>query len=234
MERGLKFIKHSISISTRPSTNGQFSRSRTLRDRPGLKYCRRQGVLVHGDVAIFDRFARAYDLVMPSADADSLRAGLALAERDVDRIVDVGGGSGRGVRAVTASERIVVDAARGMLGQARGHGLTVVQGDAATLPLQNDSADAVLIVDAFHHLPDRDGAVAAASRVLAPGGVLVVADFDPSTLRGRGLVAAEHLVGFGSQFDTPERLRTRMSDAGLAAEVVERGFGYVVAGIAPE
>lgn len=188
---------------------------------------------VHGDVAVFDRFAWIYDRLMPSADAESLAAGLARAERDVERVVDVAGGSGRGVRAVDVADRIVVDAARGMLTQARRHGLVALQGDAARLPIRDGSADAVTIVDAFHHLPDRDGAVRAAARVLAPGGVLVVADFDPATLRGRGLVAAERLVGFESRFDTPERLCERLSDAGLSPAVVEAGFGFVVAGVRP-
>jgi demethylmenaquinone methyltransferase/2-methoxy-6-polyprenyl-1,4-benzoquinol methylase len=189
---------------------------------------------MHGDVPIFDRFARAYDLVMPSADADALAAGLAEAQRDVDLVVDVAGGSGRGVRAVPGVDRIVVDAARGMCEQARRHGIAAVQGDAASLPLHEGRVDAVTIVDAMHHLPDRDGAIESAAGALAPGGVLVVADFDPSTIRGRGLVAAEHLVGFESTFDTPERLSRRMEAAGLTARIVERGFGYVVAGVRPK
>ncbi|WP_372480634.1 methyltransferase domain-containing protein [Halomicrobium sp. HM KBTZ05] len=186
---------------------------------------------MHGDAAVFDRFAWAYDRLLPSADAGALAAGLAEADRDVDRVVDVAGGSGRGLRAVSAGDRLVVDAARGMLRQATRHGLATVQGDAATLPLADDSADAVTIVDALHHLPDRNGAIREAGRVLAPGGVLVVADFDPSTIRGRGLVAAEHLVGFASRFDTPQQLHRRMADAGLEPVIVEDGFGYVVAGI---
>lgn len=188
---------------------------------------------MHGDAAVFDRFAWAYDRVMPSADADALAAGLAEAERSVDLVVDVGGGSGRASRAIDGSDRVVVDAARGMLAQARRHGLPVVQGDAASLPISDGRADAVVIVDALHHLPDRDGAITAAARALAPGGVLVVADFDPSTIRGRGLVLAEHLVGFDSRFDTPSQLRERMADAGLSPTVVRGGFGYVVAGVNP-
>jgi len=188
---------------------------------------------MHGDAAVFDRFAWAYDRVMPSADAEALAAGLAEAERSVDLVVDAGGGSGRASRAIEAPERVVVDAASGMLEQANRHGLSVVQGDAATLPIGDGRADAVLIVDALHHLPDREGAIAAARRALAPGGVLVVADFDPSTIRGRGLVLAEHVVGFDSRFDTPSRLRERMADAGLSARVVRDGFGYVVAGVRP-
>lgn len=182
------------------------------------------------DVGTFDRFAPLYDLAMPRADAAALRTGLAHAERDVSRVVDVGGGTGRGVRAVDATEPLVVDAARGMLRQARGHGLDAIRASATRMPLRDGAADAVLVVDALHHLPDRDAALAEAARILAPGGVLVVADFDPTTVRGRALVGAEHLLGFDSRFDPPDALADRLAAVGLDPIVVDGGFGYVVAG----
>ena len=58
-----------------------------------------------GDVATFDRFARAYDLLMPSARRSKLDAALARAERPVERLVDVGGGPGRAARATDADCR---------------------------------------------------------------------------------------------------------------------------------
>jgi demethylmenaquinone methyltransferase/2-methoxy-6-polyprenyl-1,4-benzoquinol methylase len=184
-----------------------------------------------GDVAPFHRFARVYDLGMWRADPETLGAGLALAERSVETVLDVGGGTGRASRALDVPQRVVVDAARGMLREARSHGLATVQGDAATLPVADGSADAVLIVDALHHMADVDGVFVAAHRALAPGGVLVVREFDPTTVRGRGLVLAEHLVGFDSAFWSPDDLAARVAAAGLDATVVERGFGYTVAGV---
>jgi len=225
----LKLIIFSIFAEAPDLTIGQFATDRG----PCAKWQRCVAHSVHGDAGVFDRFAWAYDRVMPPADADALRAGLARAERDLELVVDVGGGSGRASRAITAPNQLVVDAARGMLDQATRHGLAVVQGDAATLPIGDERADAIVIVDAFHHLPDRSGAITAAARALAPGGVLVVADFDPTTIRGRGLVLAERLVGFDSRFDTPIQLRDRMADAGLTPRTVEDGFGYVVAGVRP-
>lgn len=182
------------------------------------------------DVGTFDRFAPLYDLLMPPADAAALHTGLVHAEREVRRVVDVGGGTGRGVRSLDVPDPIVLDAARGMTQRARGHGISAIQGTADRIPLRDGAADAVLIVDAFHHLPDRDGALAEGARVLAPGGVLVVADFDPTTVRGRALVLAEHLVGFDSRFHTPEDLVDALAALGLEATIVDGGFGYVVAG----
>ncbi|MFC7250075.1 class I SAM-dependent methyltransferase [Halomicroarcula sp. GCM10025324] len=185
---------------------------------------------MHADVGAFDRFARAYNLVMPRARVSKLEAGLAVADREIVRALDVGGGPGRAVRRLDIPERTVVDAALGMLAQARGYGLATVAGDATRLPIRAASVDAVFIVDALHHIRDVETVFAEAARVLRPGGVLVVREFDPTTVRGWGLVAAERLVGFDSAFYTPADLSTAMEDAGLEATVVERGFAYTVAG----
>lgn len=192
------------------------------------------------DVRYFERFARFYDLGMPAADRGDLAAGLAAAERPVKRVLDVGGGTGRAARVLAEDTRevagrdvTVVDASAEMLKEARESGLPVVQGDAAGLPFRDDSVDAVTVVDALHHFPDRDGALAEAARVLRPGGVLVVRDFDPETLRGRLLVAAEHAIRFQSAFDPPDDLAARMERAGLDATVLERGFASTVVGVEP-
>lgn len=183
------------------------------------------------DVSLFDRFARTYDLLMPGANVEALRAGLSLAERDVDRVLDVGGGTGRAARVITGAERTVVDASRGMLQQARRHGVGAVQGDAAHLPVRTSSVDAVLVVDALHHIPDQVGTLREAARVLRPGGVLVVREFNRATVPGRLLVNAEHLVGFDSQFYTPDELSAAVARTGLDAGVPDRGFGFTVAGV---
>lgn len=187
------------------------------------------------DVPVFDRFAPVYDLFMPSADAADFEPGLARATGSVDRVLDVGGGTGRIARALaaspdtTVSDPIVLDAARGMLEQARKHGLQTLQADVRSWPVRDDAVDAVVAADAIHHFPDLDGFVSEASRAIRPGGVVVVRDFDPTTIRGRALVAAEHLF-FDSTFYTPDELAGRLSAGGFEAHVLDRGFGYTVAG----
>jgi demethylmenaquinone methyltransferase/2-methoxy-6-polyprenyl-1,4-benzoquinol methylase len=183
------------------------------------------------DVRAFDLFAPLYDLVMPPADEDAVRKGLFVADREIDRIVEIGGGSGRVARTVGAT---VVDPAAGMLRRARRRGLETVQGSATDLPHPDGSVDAVLVVDALHHIADQRGVVEEAKRALAPGGVLVVSDFDPTTLLGHLLVWGEHLVGFESTFHQPDRLRETLASVGFEAGVVERGFGYTVVGRVPE
>ena len=183
------------------------------------------------DVSTFDRLARLYDLVMPPARSGPLAEGLARAERPVYRALDVGGGTGRAAAAIRP-ETVVVDAAPGMLRRARAKGHAAVAGDATRLPVADASVDAALVVDALHHMPDHPAVFAELSRVLRPGGVAIVREFDPTTLRGRALVAAEHAWGFDSTFHAPADLVDLLAAAGFEATVLDGGFGYTVAGVA--
>lgn len=187
-----------------------------------------------GDVGIFDRFSPLYDRLKPATDRSKLEPGLALAERDVERVLDVGGGSGQGVRGLDVPEPIVADAALGMLQRAASRGVGAVASDAARLPFVDESVDAVLILDALHHMGDPSSVIEEAARVLRPGGVLVVLEFDPTRLLGRALVAGEHLVGMDSVFFAPGDLEGLVRQSGLATSVPRVGFEYLVAGVKRE
>ena len=183
-----------------------------------------------GDVRQFEWIAPLYDFFTPEIDESTLKRGLELANRPIERVLDVGGGTGRAARSVTADCRIVADPALEMLTQARDHDLVVIRADGSTLPVRKTTVDAVLIVDALHHISDQHGALAEAHRVLRPGGVLIVVEFDPTTVRGRLLVAGEHLIGFDSTFQPPELLRDSMIRSGFDTTITERGFTYTVVG----
>lgn len=185
-----------------------------------------------GDRWFFDRVAGLYDLVMPPADPAPLLEGLAAADGPVDRVLDVGGGTGRAARALDAPNRVVVDASRGMLRRVP-TGIGRVLASATDLPVAGGAADAVVIVDALHHLPAHDRVLAEASRVLRPGGALVVREFDRGTVRGRLLEFAEHATRMESTFVTADELRERLAAAGFDARVLHRGFSCTVVGRKP-
>ncbi|UIO98740.1 methyltransferase domain-containing protein [Halobaculum sp. CBA1158] len=191
--------------------------------------------LGHGDVGFFDRIAPLYDAVMPPASPADLRAGLAFAHRPVERVVDLGGGTGRVARALgrVGVEATVVDYSRGMLRRAAADGFPVVRGDAARLPVSDGGVDAVVVADALHHFPDPEAALGEAARALAPGGVVVVREFDPGTRRGRALARTESIAGMNSRFLSPESVTATLDDAGLRSHVVDPGFGYTVVGVKP-
>ncbi|MGH9165899.1 MAG: class I SAM-dependent methyltransferase, partial [Acidimicrobiales bacterium] len=59
-------------------------------------------------------------------------------------------------------------------GVARSRGLPAVQADAGVIPLATASLDLVVAMDVLEHLDDDTGALAEWTRVLAPGGTLLV------------------------------------------------------------
>lgn len=185
------------------------------------------------DAAVFHRLAPVYDLFAPGPDGEALRDAVAEASGAVDLVLDLAGGTGR-IAPVFDARVVVVDAAPGMLREARDRGVDALQGDAASVPLVDGAADAVVIHDAFHHVPDAAGALEAAARVVRPGGVVVVRDYDPSTLRGRLLAAGEHLFGLESTFRTAEEAVAMLERAGLDASLRDGGFAYTAVGRRPE
>lgn len=181
------------------------------------------------DVSIFDRLARVYDLLMPPADATPLINGFGVASGQVETILDIGGGSGRATRALD-NNPIVCDAARGMLERAREWDLDVVQTDAGKLPFRDQSVDAVMIVDAFHHFQEPAPTIKEVKRTLRPGGVVVIREFDPRTLRGRVIEWGESRFGFDSAFYSPTQLEERVGSTGLETQILDRGFTYTLVG----
>lgn len=188
-----------------------------------------------GDVRFFDTIAGLYDRTMPAAGTADLQAGLAFAHRPLERVLDVGGGTGRAARALRPRgiEPTVVDLSAGMLARARAVGHPAIRADVGALPVRDGAADAVVVADALHHFPSPETALAECARVLAPGGVLVVREFDPTTRRGRALASFEHLTGMDSRFFAPDDLADSLAAEGLRSYVVQPGFGYTVVGVKP-
>ncbi len=202
-----------------------------------------------GDVRFFNRLAPLYDLVMPAADRTALLAGLARANRPVERLLDLGGGSGRATIAVEADQRVVVDISREMLQRARTRQpgqtgrrppktsggdtvgpLSAVHGDARRLPVADDAVDAALVVDAFHHMPNQSKVIDEAYRVIRPDGVFVIREFDPSHPLGWLLARAEHAIGMDSTFHKPAALAELLASAGFDVSILESGFEYTLVG----
>jgi SAM-dependent methyltransferase len=104
-----------------------------------------------------------------------------------ERVVDVGCGTGNAtLLAARAGARVTgVDPAARLLDVARtaaaaaGLDATFVAGEAATIPLDDASADAVLSVFGVIFAPDAEAAAAELARVRAPSGRIVLSAWDP-------------------------------------------------------
>jgi ArsR family transcriptional regulator len=137
----------------------------------------------------------------------------ALGEGPFNLLVDLGTGTGRilelfGTRAARA---LGFDLNHAMLAYARMKleraGLSHAQvrhGDLYNVPLPDGAADAVVLHQVLHFLDDPAAAIAEASRLLAPGGRLLVVDFAPHELEFLREQSAHRRLGFAR--DQLERL----------------------------
>lgn len=185
--------------------------------------------MAEGDLWFFDRVAPIYHRLMPPVDRSSLHTGVAQADLEVTRVIDLGGGTGRSAMAVRKWDPVVIDASRSMLEQV-GTGLTTIQASATRLPLGTETVDVVTIVDAFHHFPAQSTVLAEVVRVLRPKGVVIIRDFDPTSRRGRLVAAVEHLFRMRSRFVTVTDLKAELEAVGMEPMVLASGFVYTVVG----
>jgi ubiquinone/menaquinone biosynthesis C-methylase UbiE len=126
------------------------------------------------------------------------------------RVADVGAGTGyvtfalldadpppAVVDAIDVSEHMLVELTRRATDHARGERVTRHLAPAEALPLADSSEDRVVLCNVFHELDDAPRALAEARRVLAPGGRVLILDWErPDGATGRPEIgpAYEHRV----------------------------------------
>lgn len=115
----------------------------------------------------------------------------AIGRREVDLLVDLGTGTGRVLELLSAAydRGIGFDLSPAMLSYARSKldraGIShaqVRQGDILDVPLADATAGIVVMHQILHFLPDPQRALQEATRILAPGGALLVVDLAPHGL----------------------------------------------------
>lgn len=151
----------------------------------------------------------------------------ALALTDGDVLLDVGCGTGAAVReaAPTVTRAVGFDLSPGMVARAaeraRAAGLANVEfhtGDVSgRLPFEDGAFTALVCTTAFHHFPSPSNTIAEMSRVLAPGGRLVIAD---SNRRHPAVFALDLVLRVAQPshvgFRSPGRLMDDLCSAGVA------------------
>ena len=143
-----------------------------------------------------------------------------LLEPEGVRLLDLGGGTGAAMVSFGsgAREQVVLepDERQVTRGRASRAPVTFVVGVAEVLPFEENRFDRVVSLMSFHHFPQGDVALREAARVLAPGGRLVVYDFDPTTSWGRWVAFFEgRLHHHGFRFTDPADLERRVLAAGF-------------------
>ena len=146
-----------------------------------------------------------------------------------DWVLDVGGGTGRVARGLTAATRgvVVVDPSAEMLRRGKPEpGIVRACAQAEALPFADGAFSRIVVVDAFHHFASRPAATRELWRVLAPGGLLVIEEPDIRHRAVRAIAFGEWLLRFGSVFWDPPRIATAFTYLGAKASVLPNE-GYV-------
>lgn len=153
------------------------------------------------------------------------------------RILDVGGGTGAlagHLHKATGAQVTVLDPTPEMLRYIPPDGpIHGMVGTAEAMPFEDDSFDALIVTDAFHHFRDQVGAVAEFRRVVRTGGGVIVVELDPRGFVMRTIVLGERLLGEPGAFFSPEQMCEFMSANGIAGTCTTlRGVSYRFVGAA--
>ncbi len=193
------------------------------------------GLIFRWAAPLFARAARRWS----EDDAEAFARLLHPALQPHGRLLDLGGGTGALaalLARVVPCTVIVVDPSPQMLRYAAGLAdVEPVLGDAAALPFTDDTFDAVLVCDAFHHIAERAAAVGEMARVVRPGGAVVIAEIDASARSTRMISLGERLLGEPASFMRPVDLERLMAAAGVPGSTQRQGgASYVFVGeVAP-
>ncbi|MBL4601533.1 MAG: metalloregulator ArsR/SmtB family transcription factor [Emcibacteraceae bacterium] len=130
------------------------------------------------------------------------------ADLKINDLLDVGTGTGRMLELFSerAERGIGIDLSREMLAVARSHleqetisHMQVRQGDMYDLALKDSSMDLVLFHQVLHFADDPHAAIKEASRILRPGGYVIIADFLPHKVEKLRDDYAHRRLGFSDE-----------------------------------
>ena len=137
----------------------------------------------------------------------------------IDLLVDLGTGTGRMLEIFgsRADRAIGFDVSPDMLALARAkldatrlQNCQVRQGDCNNVPLEDATADVVILHQVLHFLDDPQRTLSEASRLLVPGGQILVADFGPHDMEELRDAHAHRRLGF-----VDNDMQLMMQQAGL-------------------
>jgi SAM-dependent methyltransferase len=193
------------------------------------------GLIFRWAAPLFARAARRWS----EDDAEAFARLLHPALQPHGRLLDLGGGTGALaalLARVVPCTVTVVDPSPQMLRYAAGLAdVEPVLGDAAALPFTDDTFDAVLVCDAFHHFDHREAAAREITRVVRPGGGVIIAEIDPSSRSTRLIALGERMLGEPAGFMRPADLERLMEAVGVPGSAQRQGgASYVFVGeVAP-
>jgi len=175
----------------------------------------------------FDLVARFYDRVFHFLGPERLMN--LLQARPSERILDIGGGTGRVSQTFGDGYTVVVcDPSWGMLQETRQKQMIACCGLAEHLPFADGAFDRIVMVDTFHHLRDQRVAAREILRVLRLGGRLVIEEPDIRRWAVKWTALGERLLLMRSRFHSIADLARVFKEAGARIVAMEEGHDYNV------
>ena len=178
-----------------------------------------------GFFAFWSRFYERTPLLSPLLRSQQDLALARLLPKRGERILDLGTGPGRALRALEQQgcRAIGIDLSAEMLSRAREQA-PVVRASASALPIKSGAFDGVVCTNSFHHYPEPLGTLREVRRVLAPGGRAVLIDPNLEHPAARLAIYGGEalLLGMGVHLHAPEEWRALCRAAGFTSVHVER------------
>ena len=136
----------------------------------------------------YDAFSERYEKGRDAgyhALVDALTVGLVLRYARGQDVLEVGCGTGLILKELAREARraVGVDLSAGMLRRAHERGLRVAQGDATSIPFASESFDVVCSFKMLPHVRDLKAALAEMTRLVRPGGQLLLEFYNRRSLR---------------------------------------------------
>ncbi|MEW6622035.1 MAG: methyltransferase domain-containing protein [Bacillota bacterium] len=177
-------------------------------------------------MVIFDKFAPHYDKFLKLFNIYKPQEIIQLLDiKEGLEILDIGGGTGTLAKLILRlTPQIplrftILDPSTKMLSYVQNPKIKTVVGEGEKIPFANDHFDRIITTDALHHSHCPKMVIIEAYRVLKPGGIFLVQEFDQSLMRVRGLMLMEKIFIGQIQKITPYLLTSWGRLAGFKGEI---------------
>lgn len=173
----------------------------------------------------FDIIAGIYDQAIKLKSADVWVRLAALPQAGI--LLDVGGGTGRISRVLKPylTDVVVCDLSFGMLRQGKySANLNQVEAQSENLAFADDSFSLVIMVDAFHHIINREHTINELWRVTKIGGRIIIEEPDIRHPLVWLVAVAEKLALMRSHFIAPPKIREIFAAKKSRSAIFQQGY----------
>jgi len=172
----------------------------------------------------FSWIAPYYDRIFQVRDVEQLLT--FVAPEPGHRLLDVGGGTGRIAQQFIGrvAQVCILDPSPRMLEEGQRKGICITQGESEWLPFGAGTFERIIVIDAFHHMRNQEMAAHELTRVLVPGGRLVIEEPDIAHWGVKLTALGEKLALMRSHFYAPEAIQKMFERIGTKAHIERQGY----------